>query len=82
MELVYQVLDLMYYKKGYKYKLRNLIIIDMTSLNIAELNSKFKYNKDEDIVLALTPVSFYYLEMKNIKYYNFHDIISKESFKL
>jgi hypothetical protein len=63
---------------GYDY-VKELIIFDLISNNYEEIDSQFAY-RTNSIVLCLTPSSAYYLELKNIEYISFHDLISVKQF--
>ena len=58
----------------------NLIILDISSSNLDDLN-EISFNQNNDIILSLTPSSFYYLDLIGIEYISFHNLISIEKFQ-
>ena len=57
-----------------------LVIIDLKSPVFMELND-YVLKNDDVTILALSPSAFYYLELNNIDYISFHDLITIEKFR-
>ena len=58
----------------------NLIILDLVRADLSKIDISIFRKKDIKI-LALTPLSFFYLEENEIDFISFHTIISQEQFR-